>query len=569
MQDLDTNSKAICDLLIDAMIATEDQLSEIYDEHLESGKPFREILLNFNLIEEDELLHLMADHLGSEYVDLSTLEEIPLSILTKVSGISARMYGVVPIKEEFGSLYLVAKDPMDYRVADELGYVTGETCQLMVAKPDLIDKMVEKYYPEEEESFESMLSQLNEGDIIDNKGAGNDLSEKEIAEMANNAPIIRYVELILHQAIKDQASDIHFEPFKDVFRIRYRIDGALYEMPPPPLHLALPVISRIKVLSGLNIAERRVPQDGRIELRIAGKPIDMRVSSLPTMYGESVVLRILDRSAVKLDLDTLGFDPKILQKLKELIKIPNGILAVTGPTGSGKTTTLYGCLNQINTIDDKILTAEDPVEYDIEGIIQVPIKDSIGMTFAKALKAFLRQDPDRIMVGEIRDIETAQISIQAALTGHLVFSTLHTNDSAGTITRLVDMGVEPFLITSSLVAILAQRLVRRICKECKTPFTPNEKDLKILGIKREYIGDNPFYYGKGCDCCNGTGYKGRRGLYELLVMSDPIRALIYERAPTAVLSEKARSEGMRTLREDGIQAILQGDTSIEEVLKYT
>ncbi|MGL4854953.1 MAG: GspE/PulE family protein, partial [Lentisphaeria bacterium] len=407
-----------------------------------------------------------------------------------------------------------------------------------------------------------------EDDIID-MSVNKDMSEKELNDMANNAPIIRYVELILNQAIKDRASDIHFEPFKDVFRIRYRIDGALYEMPSPPLHLALPVISRIKVLSGLNIAERRIPQDGRIELRIANKPVDLRVSTLPTMYGESVVLRVLDRSAVKLDLDTLGFDPEILRTLKELIRIPNGIIAVTGPTGSGKTTTLYGCLNQINTIEDKILTAEDPVEYDIEGIMQVPIKENIGMTFAKALKAFLRQDPDRIMVGEIRDIETAQIAIQAALTGHLVFSTLHTNDSAGTVTRLADMGVEPFLITSSLVAVLAQRLVRKICKHCRSSYVPNDKDLKSLGINRSYIGDNSFYYGKGCDHCNGTGYSGRRGIYELLIMTDGIRELVYQKAPSAVLSEKARSEGMRTLREDAIQAILQGDTTIEEVLKYT
>jgi type IV pilus assembly protein PilB len=412
-----------------------------------------------------------------------------------------------------------------------------------------------------------MLAELTEDDIVDMNNAG--LSDKDLNDMASNAPIVKFVELVLNQAIKDKASDIHFEPFKDKFRIRYRIDGALYEMPPPPIHLALPVISRIKVLSGLNIAERRLPQDGRIELRVGGKPIDMRVSTLPTMYGESVVLRILDRSSVKLDLDTLGLEPKLLSDLRELIKNPNGIIAVTGPTGSGKTTTLYGCLNEINTIEDKILTAEDPVEYDIDGIMQVPVKESVGMTFAKALKAFLRQDPDRIMVGEIRDLETASISIQAALTGHLVFSTLHTNDSAGTITRLTDMGIEPFLITSSLIAILAQRLVRKICPHCKSTYKPTEKDLRMLGINRNYIGDNVFYYGKGCETCNGSGYKGRRGLYELLVMSDPIRDLIYERSPTAVLASKARAEGMKTLREDGVQAILQGDTTIEEVLKYT
>lgn len=568
MRDLDASSSALCSLLIDAMVATEDQLQEIYDEHLETGKPFREVLLNFDIVDEDELLHMIADQLGTEYIENLDKVEIPYEIVSKVSGTSARMYGIIPLKEDLGTLHIVAKDAMDYRMVDELNYVTGQDCHIVVGKPSEIDKCLEKYYPEGEESFDAMLAELTEDDIFDNAG-GENISEKDLADMASNAPIIKFVELVLYQAIKDKASDIHFEPFKDVFRIRYRIDGALYEMPPPPVNLALPVISRIKVLSGLNIAERRVPQDGRIELRIAGKPVDLRVSTLPTMHGESVVLRVLDRSSVKLDLDTLGFDPKILQKLKEIIKIPNGILAVTGPTGSGKTTTLYGCLNNINTIEDKILTAEDPVEYDIDGIMQVPIKDSIGMTFAKALKAFLRQDPDRIMVGEIRDMETARIAIQAALTGHLVFSTLHTNDSAGTVTRLIDMGIEPFLITSSLVAVLAQRLVRKVCKHCKTPFSPTDRDLRNLGIKRDYVGDNPFYYGKGCDSCNGTGYSGRRGIYELLIMTDGIRELIYDKAPTAVIAEKSRSEGMRTLREDGIQAILQGETTIEEVLKYT
>ncbi len=568
MHELDASSSAIWHLLIDATIATEEQLQEIYDEHLETGKPFRDVLLNFNIIEEDDLLHMIADQLGTEYVTNLDQMEIPFELVSKVSGTSARMYGIIPVREEFGTLHIAAKDAMDYRMVDELNYVTGQDCHILVGKPVDIDKCLDKYYPEGEESFDAMLAELTEDDIFD-KSEGSDISEKELSDMASNAPIIKFVDLVLYQAIKDKASDIHFEPFKDTFRIRYRIDGALYEMPPPPVHLALPVISRIKVLSGLNIAERRVPQDGRIELRIAGHPVDLRVSTLPTMHGESVVLRVLDRSSVKLDLDTLGFEPKILQKLKELIKIPNGIIAVTGPTGSGKTTTLYGCLNEINCIEDKILTAEDPVEYDIDGIMQVPIKESIGMSFAKALKAFLRQDPDRIMVGEIRDMETARIAIQAALTGHLVFSTLHTNDSAGTVTRLVDMGIEPFLITSSLVAVLAQRLVRKVCKNCRTPFTPTDRDLKNLGINRDFIGENPFYYGKGCDECNGSGYKGRRGIYELLIMSDGIRELIYEKSPTAVIAEKSRSEGMRTMREDGIQAILQGETTIEEVLKYT
>ncbi len=566
MQEIEEVNRSLWQLLVEAGVATDDQMTSIHDEHLELGKEFRDVIVNSGLIGEEDLLHMVADQIGAEYIELETID-IPATTAAKMSGNSARMYGAIPFKEEGNVLSVAVKNPLDYRLADDLQYVTGIECRIAVAKPSEIDTMLKRLYPDDDESLDAMLAELTEDDIVDVGNSG--VSDKELSDMASNAPIVKFVELVLNQAIKDKASDIHFEPFKDKFRIRYRIDGALYEMPPPPLHLALPVISRIKVLSGLNIAERRIPQDGRIELRIAGKPVDMRVSTLPTMYGESVVLRILDRSSVQLDLDTLGLEPKLLSDLRELIKTPNGIIAVTGPTGSGKTTTLYGCLNEINTIEDKILTAEDPVEYDIDGIMQVPVKESIGMTFAKALKAFLRQDPDRIMVGEIRDMETAQISIQAALTGHLVFSTLHTNDSAGTITRLIDMGIEPFLITSSLIAILAQRLVRRICPHCRASFKPTEKDLRMLGIDRDYIGDNEFYYGKGCDVCNGSGYKGRRGLYELLVMTDPIRDLIYQRSPTAVLSSKARAEGMKTLREDGVQAILQGDTTIEEVLKYT
>ena len=566
MQEIEDVNRDLWELLVSAGIASNDQLTQMHDEHLELGKEFRDVVINSGLITEDDMLQLIADQIGTAYIELETLD-IPAAVAAKISGTSARMYGAIPFDDEGGVLSLAVKNPLDYRLGDDLQYVTGCECRIFVAKPETVDTLLNKMYPDDDESLDAMLAELTEDDIVDMNNTG--ASDKDLTAMASNAPIVKFVELVLNQAIKDKASDIHFEPFKDKFRIRYRIDGALYEMPPPPIHLALPVISRIKVLSGLNIAERRLPQDGRIELRVAGKPIDMRVSTLPTMYGESVVLRILDRSSVQLDLDTLGLEPKLLGDLRELIKNPNGIIAVTGPTGSGKTTTLYGCLNEINTIEDKILTAEDPVEYDIDGIMQVPVKENVGMTFAKALKAFLRQDPDRIMVGEIRDLETASISIQAALTGHLVFSTLHTNDSAGTITRLIDMGIEPFLITSSLIAILAQRLVRKICPHCKSTYKPTEKDLKMLGITRDYIGDNDFYYGKGCDTCNGSGYKGRRGLYELLVMSDPIRDLIYDRSPTAVLSSKARAEGMKTLREDGVQAILQGDTTIEEVLKYT
>ena len=347
------------------------------------------------------------------------------------------------------------------------------------------------------------------------------------------------------------------------------MDGALYEMAPPPKHLALPIISRVKVMANLNIAERRVPQDGRIQTYTAGRHVDLRVSCLPTQFGESVVLRVLDRSSVHLDLKTLDMPEYVYNYILETIEKPNGIFIVTGPTGSGKTTTLYACLNEINTIDSKILTAEDPVEYDIEGIIQVPINEGIGLTFARVLRAFLRQDPDRIMVGETRDLETAQIAIQASLTGHLVFTTLHTNDAPGAVTRLIDMGVEPFMISASLEGVLAQRLIRKICPNCRTPYEPSEAVLAQLGLSPHDIGDKTFYYGRGCEQCNYTGYKGRKGIYELLHISDPIRELINQRAPSVVLRQKAIELGMITLREDGLRCIYNGETTIEEVLKYT
>jgi type IV pilus assembly protein PilB len=390
-----------------------------------------------------------------------------------------------------------------------------------------------------------------------------------MADIANQAPIVRFVNLVLMQAVQDRASDIHFEPFETEFRIRYRVDGALYEMSPPPKHLALPVISRIKVMANLNISERRLPQDGRINYPIGNRSIDLRVSTLPTQFGESVVLRVLDRSSVNLEVESLGLPSFIYEYVTEAIQRPNGIFIATGPTGCGKTTTLYSALRRVNTIDSKLLTAEDPVEYDIEGIMQVAINEGVGLTFSKALRSFLRQDPDIIMVGEMRDLETAQISIQASLTGHLVLSTLHTNDAPGAVTRLVDMGVEPFLISSTLMAVLGQRLVRKVCKECRTPFEPTEAQLGLLNLSPHDLGDKVFYYGRGCSTCNDTGYKGRKGIFELLIISEAIRSLINERAPTVVLRQKAVELGMVTLREDGLRSIFDGDTSIEEVVKYT
>jgi type IV pilus assembly protein PilB len=420
-----------------------------------------------------------------------------------------------------------------------------------------VQALIDKHYGTSSPSIDDIFGGLS--------AVGKESPEIE----ANSAPIVKFVDLVMAQAIKEKASDIHFEPFEHEFKIRYRVDGALYEMAPPPVHLANSVISRIKVMSSMNIAERRVPQDGRIMTVVNGKAVDMRVNSLPTQHGESVVLRVLDRSSVNLDLEHLGMPPYLFDYITETINKPNGIFIVTGPTGAGKTTTLYACLRRINTIDTKVITAEDPVEYELDGIMQVPINEAVGLTFGKALRAFLRQDPDRIMVGEMRDVETAQIAIQASLTGHLVLSTLHTNDAAGAVTRLVDMGVEPFLVSATLEGVLAQRLLRTICKNCRSPYDPNMSILNQLGVSQDDLGGKQFYTGSGCDKCGGSGYKGRKGIYELLDITDPIRELITQKAPSLVLKQKAIELGMATLREDGLRNIFDGETTVEEVLKYT
>ncbi len=546
------------------------QLEEVLQEHTRSGKPVGQVLQDFGLMDVDTQLQLIADQLGTQVVDLREKELEP-DVLKTVSPATARLYQCLPVAVYGSTVHIALADPLNPTTVDELNHVVGKEVQIVVADPAQIEKAISKYYGDESESVSEILKEL---------GADTEIA-KEVAEvisgdgvtgmadLANEAPIVRFVNLVLFQAVQDRASDIHFEPFEDEFKIRYRVDGALYEMSPPPKHLALPVTSRLKVMSNLDISERRLPQDGRISLNLGGKQVDLRVSTLPTQFGESVVLRVLDRSAVNLDIETLGFPKVIFDYVTGAIQQPNGIFIVTGPTGSGKTTTLYSALRKINTIDSKLLTAEDPVEFDMEGIMQVAINEAMGMTFSKALRSFLRQDPDVIMVGEMRDLETAQISIQASLTGHLVLSTLHTNDAPGAVTRLIDMGVEPFLISSTLMAVLAQRLVRTVCKKCRTPFEPTENQLTLLNLSPHDIGDKVFYYGRGCAACNDTGYKGRKGIFELLVITEAIRALINERAPTVVVRQKAVELGMTTLREDGLRGIFDGDTTIEEVLKYT
>ena len=561
------NAKQVIDIFVEHGIVHADQVEDVLQEISVSGKSVPQTLVDFGFVTEEQFYKVLAESLGTEFVDLKNFEP-PTEILRLIPAGLARLHGALPISSEGDTITLCLVDPLNSQVAEDLRFALGKEIHQVVAPTYQIEEIIRKNYGTDAASMDEILSQLSSAGGVEFGDEGK-IDLQNVEAEANATPIIRYVDLVLYQAIQDRASDIHFEPFENEFKIRYRVDGALYEMAPPPRHLALPVISRVKVMANLNIAERRLPQDGRIQKNIAGRQVDMRVSTLPTQHGESVVLRVLDRSAVSLDLETLGMPDYIYNYILNTIEKPNGIFIVTGPTGSGKTTTLYACLNKINTIDSKLLTAEDPVEYDIEGIIQVPINEAVGLTFARTLRAFLRQDPDRIMVGETRDVETAQIAIQASLTGHLVFSTLHTNDAPGAVTRLVDMGVEPFMISSSLEAVLAQRLIRKICTGCRTAYEPSEAVLAQLGLSPHEIGDKNFYYGKGCDACNNTGYKGRKGIYELLHISDPIRELINQRAPSVVMRQKAIELGMTTLRSDGLRSIYDGETTIEEVLKYT
>jgi type IV pilus assembly protein PilB len=542
--------------LVDASLA-QDIFSEI--EH--SGKEIAEILADFQIIQHrDDVWPVIASELGTDVVDLRHWTP-PEALLALVPAGTARLHGALPVKFDETGLTVALVDPLNPQTVEDLRFALDREIHVVVAPDYLVEAKINECYGGEGKAMEDILSQL---EVVGDTTADIDLEAE-----ANSAPIIRYVDLVLYQAIKEKASDIHFEPFEKDFKIRYRVDGALYEMAPPPVHLALPIISRVKVMANMNIAEKRIPQDGRIVKQVGEKQVDMRVSSLPTHHGESVVLRVLDRSSVNLSLENLGLPPHIYEYIGDTIEKPNGIFIVTGPTGAGKTTTLYAALRRINTIDAKLLTAEDPVEYDIDGIIQIPINEAIGLDFPRILRAFLRQDPDRIMIGEMRDKETATIAIQAALTGHLVLSTLHTNDAPGAVTRMVDMGCEPFLVSASLEGVLAQRLVRTICKECRTHYEPSEAILTQLDVSPHELGDKQFFTGAGCDLCGQSGYRGRRGLYELLDITDPIRELITDRAPTVVIKQKAVELGMNTLREDGLRNIYAGTTTIEEVLKYT
>jgi len=565
--------KRIGQILVDLGLIDEQQLATMLEEQAtRGGELLGKVGVSLGYFTDEQLGEALAEQWGTTFVTLYD-RHIPPEVARLLSEPMAQLYRVIPLALDGNRLTIASAEPQKIQIADELRTFLGYDIHVCVATEPEITKVIEKVYSSESESVESLVEDLEKDDELAAAAAAagrdgpTDLTSVEA--LAESAPVRKLLNMVLLLAIRDGASDIHFEPFETEFRIRLKADGVLQEMVPPPRHLAFAITTRIKVMANLDIAERRLPQDGRIELNVGGHPVDLRVSVLPTLFGESVVMRVLDRGVVSLDLEKVGMEPAMLRKFREVIKRPNGIVLVTGPTGSGKTTTLYSALSELNEVDDKLITTEDPVEYDIDGIVQVPIDAEIGNTFAACLRAILRQDPDRILVGEIRDVETAEIAVQASLTGHMVFSTLHTNDAPSTVTRLRDMGVPPFLITATVEAILAQRLVRRICSNCREEVVPGADVLADLELTTDQTIGKKFYRGRGCEKCNRTGYKGRLGLFELLIMNDELRDLVMRNASTEDLREAARRNGMVTLRESGMEGVFSGTTTAEEVIRET
>jgi type IV pilus assembly protein PilB len=561
--------RRIGQVLVDLGYVDDDQLWEILDEAKNSNQLTGQVALARGLITEEQLLAALAEQHGLKVVNLEEMRPTA-EALQMVPETMATVYKILPLSVKDKVLTIAMGDPSNLAAMDDLRNLLGiPEVQAQLASPKMIAEALTKAYAGKEESIIDLIQALEADSELGPKGKETSIDLESLMELQDAAPVRKLINMVFLLAIKDHASDIHFEPFEDEYKMRYRVDGTLYEMVPPPRHLAMAIASRIKVMSNLDIAERRLPQDGRIELNVGGNPIDLRVSVLPTMFGESVVIRVLDRTVVSLDLNKIGMEKETLEKFRHLIHKPNGITLVTGPTGAGKTTTLYSALNELNVITDKIITTEDPVEYEIDGISQCQVNPDIDLTFASALRSILRQDPDIILVGEIRDLETAQIAVQASLTGHMVFSTLHTNDAPSSITRLRDMGVEPFLITATLEGILAQRLVRKICEDCRTEFEPSAEMLMELNLRAKDVAGKKFYYGRGCDRCNNTGHRGRQGIFELVLINDEIRDMISSGASTDQLRAGCIKQGMVGLRESGMRAIFRGQTTIEEVVRET
>jgi len=561
-------------ILIKMGVLTREKVHECLKIQKQRPEPVKigQIFLELGLVEEAQLQIALAAQRGMEYIKLGDID-IPANVIEKVPAQMAKTYHVVPIEynKEKNELCVVLDNADNFRATDDLSTLMGSKVTAKITDPDALESVLAKYYgAQQDENINELIGEIQADSFLaEFDGRSQSIDLDELKELSESNPVKKLLNLVLLQAIRDKASDVHFEPFEHEYKMRYRIDGVLYEMVPPPRHIAAALSSRIKVMASLDIAERRLPQDGRIALTVQGKPVDLRVSVLPTMFGESVVLRILDRSTLSLDLEKMGLSQYDLKVLRQLIRKPNGIIIVTGPTGCGKTTTLYSALTEINDIETKIITTEDPVEYDIDGIIQVQMKPDIGLTFAKCLRSILRQDPDVIMVGEIRDLETAEIAAQSSLTGHIVFTTLHTNDAPSSIARLLDLGVEPFLITATLEGIVAQRLVRKICEGCKAPFEPSETQLMELGLTPTDVKGKNFFYGQGCNKCNNTGYRGRTAIFEIMLFTDKIRELIMNQASTNLLREAAQENGMTLLRQNGMTAIYNGITTVDEVVKET
>ncbi len=560
-------------IMIDMGYLDEESLWKVLEEQKRSGSELiGKVAVKMNLVKEDQVMRALGEQLGMKVVKLQDVT-IPAELTELVNESMATAYKVVPISQnkKDKSVTVAMAEPQNPSTLDSLKMFLSTEVKGAIATESDVMAAIERLYAGHHESIQDVVKQIEQDKGLASMAGRNEntIDLEAIEEMAEAAPVRKLLNMVLLLAIKDKASDIHFEPFEEEYKMRYRVDGVLYELVPPPRHLAPAISSRIKVMSNLDIAERRLPQDGRIQLALGGNEVDIRVSTLPTMFGESVVLRILDRTVVQLDLKKLGMPDDTLKTWLEIVEKPNGIVLVTGPTSSGKTTTLYATLNHLNRIEDKIITTEEPVEYDIEGLVQIPINAEIGVTFAACLRSILRQDPDKILVGETRDLETAEISIQASLTGHIVFTTLHTNDAPSAITRLRDMGLPTFLITATVEAVLAQRLVRKICANCRTEFMPAQEVLMELGLNSETAMGKKFFYGKGCERCNNTGYKGRMGIYELLVMNDTLREMVVAEASLDDFRNAGRKFGMRTLREMGMQSIHNGLTSIEEILRET
>src|SRR6478672_3928418 len=536
--------RRIGQIFVDMGFISDEQLEMLLEEQQQRpGTLLGKIALELNMLNEEQIMQALAEQMGMKVVELGDTV-IPHEVVNKMTESMAQLYRAIPIHFEGNRLTVATCDPQNITIQDELRSLLGHDIKVVIAGETDVKKTLEKYYDAGKETVEGIIDEIEDDPDLKKKmeaaESGKPLELADVEALADSAPVRKLLNMVLLLAIKDHASDVHFEPFEDEFRIRIKADGVLFEMVPPPRHLAFAITTRIKVMANLDIAERRLPQDGRIELTVGGHPVDLRVSVLPTMFGESVVMRVLDRSVTSLDLNSTGMDAPTLVKFREAIAKPNGVVLVTGPTGSGKTTTLYSALNELNSVEDKLITTEDPVEYDMDGIIQVPIDPDIGNTFAHILRSILRQDPDKILVGEIRDLETAEIAVQASLTGHLVFSTLHTNDAPSTITRLKDMGIPTFLITACVEAILAQRLVRRICAQCREETKVNDEQLAEIGLMRNEIGAKKFFRGKGCDVCNNTGYKGRVGLFELMIINDELRDMIMNNVQIDELRQAAR-----------------------------